>query len=201
MKRSIADLIRYGRTGHMIYLRNLRAAAFLLIAGIFIMAWASVVMAEEPSESQVKAAFVYNFPKFIQWPNSTLPSGESKMTLCILGDDPLVDSLESLTGKIISGRQLSVRRIKGPDDASRCQIVYIGKSERDQTRNILKGMKEGVLTIGEMNHFASLGGIINFVIVENKVSFEINIDAAERAGLKISSQLLKLAKIVKDGSR
>jgi hypothetical protein len=94
-----------------------------------------------------------------------------------------------------------VRRITGVEDAGRCQIVYVGRSERDQARNILKGIKAGILTIGDMNQFTSSGGIINFVIVENRVSFEINIDAAERSGLKISSQLLKLAKIVKDGSR
>jgi hypothetical protein len=188
-------------TDHMTYLRNLRAAVFLSIAGILLTAWAPIVLAEEPNESQVKAAFVYNFTKFIQWPSRTLPPGESKISLCALGEDPLGDILESLTGKITSGRQLSVRRITGVEDAGRCQIVYIGRSEREQVRNILKGIKEGVLTIGEMNHFASFGGIINFVIVENRVTFEINTDAAERAGLKISSQLLKLAKIVKDGSR
>jgi hypothetical protein len=185
----------------MTYLWNLRAAVFLSIAGIFIMVWASIVVAEEPSEPQVKAAFVYNFTKFVQWPNHILPPGEPQLSLCVFGSDPLADALESLKGKSASGRQLSVRRITGVEDAGRCQIVYVGRSERDQARNILKGIKAGILTIGDMNQFTSSGGIINFVIVENRVSFEINIDAAERSGLKISSQLLKLAKIVKDGSR
>ena len=185
----------------MTSLRNLQAAAFLSIAGILFMGWASIVVAEESAESQVKAAFVYNFTKFIQWPIRTLPPGEPKVSLCVLGDDPLGDSLESLTGKTTSGRQLSVRRIPRVEDSGHCQIVYICKSERDQARNILKGIKEGILTIGEMSHFTSSGGIINLLIVENRISFEINVDAAERAGLKINSQLLKLAKIVKEGSR
>jgi len=181
--------------------RNLRTAVFFSFAGMLLMVWVSIVFAQEADESKVKAAFVYNFTKFIQWPNSTLPPGETKMSLCVLGNDHLGDALESLTGKIVSGRQLSVKRIKGPDDAGRCQILYICGSESNNARNILKGMKEGILTIGEMNQFASFGGIINFSVTENRVSFEINTDAAERAGLKISSQLLKLAKIVRDGSR
>lgn len=183
------------------FFRRLRATVLFSMAGILLMAWVPIVFAQESDESKVKAAFVYNFTKFIQWPNSTLPPGETRMSLCILGEDHLGDALELLTGKTVSGRTLSVRRIKGPDDAGRCQILYIGRSERDQARNILKGMKEGILTIGEMNQFASSGGIINFGITESRVSFEINIDAAERAGLKISSQLLKLAKIVRDGGK
>jgi hypothetical protein len=181
--------------------RILRTAAFLSIIGMFIISWASVVGAEEPSEPQVKAAFVYNFTKFVQWPNHILPPGEPQLSLCVLGNDHLADTLDSLKGKTTSGRQLSVRRIAGPEDAGRCHIVYIGRSERDQARNILKGMKSGILTIGDMPQFASSGGIINFVIVESRVSFEVNVDAAEKAGLRISSQLLKLAQIVKEGGR
>jgi hypothetical protein len=94
-----------------------------------------------------------------------------------------------------------VQRIAKVEDASRCQIVYVSKSEQDKAKNILKEIKEGVLTIGEINHFASSGGIINLVISKNRVSFEINTDASERAKLKISSHLLKLAKIVKDDAR
>jgi hypothetical protein len=186
----------------MMHFRNLQAAAFLAIASIILlMIWPSIVMAEEPNESQIKTAFIYNFTQFIQWPNRVPTSGEAKMSLCILGDDPLANTLELLKGKATSGGPLSVIRIAKVEDAGRCQIVYVGKSEKDQMKNILKDVRAGVLTIGEMNHFASSGGAINLVVAGNRVSFEINTDATERAGLKISSHLLKLAKIVKDDAR
>jgi hypothetical protein len=185
----------------MMHLRNLRIAALVLIATVISMAWTPIAVAEETNESQVKAAFVYNFTQFVQWPNRSLTSGEPKMSLCVLGDDPLGNTLELLRGKITSDGPLSVTRIARVEDSGRCQILYVAKSERDQVRTILKGIGAGVLTIGEMDHFASSGGIINFVIVGNRVSFEINTDATERARLKISSHLLKLAKIVKDDSK
>jgi hypothetical protein len=185
----------------MMHPRNLWIAVLLLVAAIIPAARTPIAVAEESNESQVKAAFVYNFTQFVQWPNHSLTYGEPKMSLCALGDDPLANTLDLLRGKNTSGGPLSVMRITRVEDAGQCQILYIGKSERDQARNILKGIGAGVLTIGEMDHFASSGGIINFVIVGNRVSFEINTDAAERARLKISSHLLKLAKIVKDDSK
>jgi hypothetical protein len=154
----------------------------------------------ETSEFQVKAAFVYNFVKFVQWPRDSFPAtGDVPISICVLGQDPLGDALESLKGLTAYGRNISVRRIAGQAEIDRCQVLYICKSERDAIVNILKGMKAGVLTIGDMRSFASTGGIINFVIVDNRVSFEINVDAAEKARLRISSQILKLAKIVKEG--
>ncbi len=152
------------------------------------------------SEFQVKAAFVYNFVKFVQWPrDSFLTTGDAPISICVLGQDPLGDALESLKGLADYGKNISVRRIAGQGEIDRCQVLYLCKSEKEAMGNILKGMKAGVLTIGDMKSFASAGGIINFVIVDNRVSFEINVDAAERARLKISSQILKLAKIVKEG--
>ncbi len=154
----------------------------------------------ETTEFQVKAAFVYNFVKFVQWPRDAFPAtGDSPISICVLGQDPLGEALESLKGLTAYGKSLSVRRIAGQGEIDRCQVLYLCKSERGAMANILKGTKAGVLTIGDMKSFASAGGIINFVIVDNRVSFEINVEAAERARLKISSQILKLAKIVKEG--
>jgi hypothetical protein len=185
----------------MKYFHNLRTATILLVAAAIFVAWTPTAVAEEPNESQVKAAFVYNFTQYIQWQNRSQTVRESKLLICILGDDPLANTLELLRGKITSGGPISVMRISKTEETDRCKVVYFGKSEKDQMKDLLKGIKEGVLTIGEMKNFASSGGIINFVIAGNRVSFEINTDASERAGLKVSSQLLKLAKIVKDGNK
>jgi len=176
------------------------AIVFISICGAFAGPGASVAAPGEPTEFQVKAAFVYNFVKFVQWPRDSFPAtGDAPISICVLGQDHLGDALESLKGLTAYGRNLSVRRIAGQAEVDRCQVLYLCKSERDAMPQILKGMRAGVLTIGDMKSFASAGGIINFVIAGNRVSFEINVDAAEKARLKISSQILKLAKIVKEG--
>ena len=169
------------------------------IYGQFTGPGVSVAWSAGTSEFQVKAAFIYNFVKFVQWPRDAFPAtGDAPISICVLGQDPLGDALESLKGLTAQGKSLSVRRIAGQAEAERCQVLYLCKSEREAMPAILKGMKAGVLTIGDMKSFASVGGVINFVIIDNRVSFEINVDAAERARLKISSQILKLAKIVRE---
>lgn len=161
----------------------------------------SRVEAAGPDPSQVKAAFVYNFTKFVSWPPETLPPEASRITLCVLGNDSLGDTLESLSGKTASGRVLSVKRIKRREEASECEILYLCKSESRHMKEILQGVKSGVLTIGDMRNFISSGGMINFVIDNNRVSFEINPDAAATGRIRISSQLLRLAKIVRNDDR
>jgi hypothetical protein len=176
------------------------AIVLICICGVCAGPGAPISGSAETTEFQVKAAFVYNFVKFVQWPHDSFPAaGDAPISVCVLGQDPLGDALESLKGLTAYGRNLSVRRIAGQTEVDRCQVLYLCKSERDVMANVLKGTKGSVLTIGDMKSFATTGGIINFVIVDNRVSFEINVDAAERARLKISSQILKLAKIVKEG--
>jgi hypothetical protein len=154
--------------------------------------------AAEPDPSQVKAAFVYNFIKFVFWPRESMPPDAPDITLCVLGNDPLGNALESLSGKAASGKALSVKRIASRDEASICQVLYICRSESRQVKEILKDLPRGVLTIGDMKNFAAFGGMINFVIKDRKVSFEINPDAAATGEMQISSKLLRLAKLVRN---
>lgn len=156
------------------------------------------VEAAGPDPSQVKAAFVYNFVKFTSWPPESLPPNAAALTLCVLGHDPLGTALESLSGKAVNGKVLSVKRIKRREESSGCQMLYVCKSEEKQMDEILRGVKGGVLTIGEMKNFAFSGGIINFIMVQNRVAFEINVDAAAAGGIRFSSHLLRLAAIVKN---
>jgi len=159
------------------------------------------VQAAGPDPSLVKAAFAYNFIKFVSWPPETLPPEATGITLCVLGNDPLGNALESLSGKTVNGKLLTVKRMKNREEASDCHILYICKSESKQVKDILRSTRGGVLTIGDMKHFASVGGIINFIFVDSRISFEINTDAAATGGIRISSQLLRLAKIVRNGNR
>ncbi len=156
----------------------------------------------EASEYQIKAAFLYNFAKFVEWPPETSGGADDPMAICIVGKDPFGNILDELIkNKDISRRRLVVRRMNQGQSARDCQVAFISSSEKPHMRAILEGLKgESVLTVGDMEGFAVLGGMINFTMEQSRVRFEINVEAAERAGLKISSKLLNLAKIVRDHS-
>jgi hypothetical protein len=157
----------------------------------------SVAQADSPSEYQLKAAFLFNFAKFIDWPPS---SPGAPFAICILGQDPFGRALDdSLQGKMIGDRQLEVRRLKDKTEARRCRMVFISSSESAHLADILESLRgANVLTVGETNGFAAAGGTIEFTLQDNRVRFAINTDAANRAGLMFSSKLLALAKIVHD---
>jgi hypothetical protein len=134
----------------------------------------------ELSESDVKAAFIAKFSQFVKWPSS-----RSSMTVGILGEDPFGGALEGM---------IKVKRSKRVEDLKNCQIIFISKSERGNIGTILEGLVgANILTVGESDGFAKQGGAIGFVLVGDKVRFEINAGAARRAGLNIDLQLLKLA--------
>ena len=144
-------------------------------------------------ENQVKAAFLYNFPKFVELPaNDTL-------TLCIIGDDPLGDAMGTLDGQITAGKRIVVKRVNSLNEISACQILFVSSSEQNNLGSILNyTRKKQILTVGDTQDFSKKGVIVNFYIESNRVKIEINIDAAERSNLKISSKLLKLARIIRN---
>jgi hypothetical protein len=152
------------------------------------------------SEYQVKAAFLLNFGKFVEWPDAAF-SDDGRLHICVLGEDPFGETLDAtLKGRTVGNRQVTPRRIGGPAAADSCQIVFVSRSERDHVRAILQALSgDPVLLVGEVDRFAREGGMINFIEVDQKIRFEINEVAAREAGLKISSQLLKLATIVEGG--
>jgi hypothetical protein len=155
--------------------------------------------AQAPSEYQVKAAFLYNFAKFVEWPPDLFNNPRGPLVLCVAGKDPFGDFLEGIVqGKTANGHPLTIRRLQREGEARSCQILFISSSERNRVRPVLQSLNgASVLTVGETDGFAQQGGVINFTLEDNHVHFEINVDAAERAGLKISSKLLSLAKIVR----
>lgn len=144
-------------------------------------------------EYEIKAAFLYNFIKYIDWPRS----GDT-ITIGVLGGNPFGSALVPLNGKVVKGHRVIVRELDSVRDAQNCQIMFVSSSERQRLAEIFENSKNAhVLTVGEMQGFAEGGGIINFIEENNKVRFEINAEAARRTGLTISSELLKLAKLVK----
>ena len=165
----------------------------LLIYLAALVGNASGAHAQRTSEYEVKAAFLYNFGKFVEWPESA----SGPIRICIVGDDPFGNNLEeTVRGKTISGQPIEIKRLNREESPRGCQIAFISAAERKPRAvlDLLQGAS--TLTVGESPNFAKDGGIINFVLEDNKVHFEINSGAAERARLKISSKLLSLARIV-----
>jgi hypothetical protein len=144
-------------------------------------------------EYEIKAAYLYNFIKYVDW-----PSYGDTITIGVLGGNPFGPALAPLNGKIVKGRRLLIKELDSVHDAQKCQIIFVSSSEKPRLPEIFENLKSArVLTVGETQGFANSGGMINFVEENNKVRFEINADAARRTGLNISSELLKLARLVK----
>ncbi|MHB9027251.1 MAG: YfiR family protein [Candidatus Latescibacterota bacterium] len=155
-----------------------------------------VIFAQSPPvrEYQVKAAFLFRFANFVDWPDRAFQSKESGFVIGVLGDNPFGEALDSLKGKTIKGRRVVVRNYTEVEDALNCQVLFISGSENDNLPSIIKSLSESpVLTVGDREGFCRKGVMINMVPVEKNIGFEVNDSAARRAGLRISSQLLKLA--------
>ena len=147
------------------------------------------------SEYQVKAAYLYNFAKFVEWPAESFSSASAPFEICIFGRDPFGEILQNLIrGKQVNGRSF---RIRSGVAASSCHILFVSTSVTRQFETILQGLQgRSVLIVGESEGFVERGGMINFVLEGGRVLFEVNQKAAQRAGLKISAKLLSVAKPV-----
>jgi hypothetical protein len=175
-------------------MKRVSGVAFaILLLGLFPSA-----AQDRTLEYQVKAGFLYNFAKFIDWPIEAFPARDSAFTIC-LADDPFRGAVQrAVQGETWNGRPLSVRQIDSGSDVRRCQVVYISLAARQKTMEILMAAANApVLTVGETADFIAAGGIIRFTQSGRSIRFEINPDAAERASLKVSSRLLRLADIVR----
>ena len=150
----------------------------------------------QSNEYQVKAAFLYNFARFVDWPGDAFGGSNAPLIIGVVGDDPFGGALDqAINGKNINGHPLVVRRLKWGQDLRSCQILFISSSERKHLPKIIQSLRgSNVLTVGDMGQFNQQGGIINFILEASKVKFEINSRAADQAHLRISSKLLALAK-------
>jgi hypothetical protein len=166
--------------------RHFALAAMLSLSTLRCPAEANV----NPLEYRVKAAFLFNFLKFIEWPAAT---GDSPWVIGILGGDPFGGALEeTVRGKLVNGRAIQVRRYAKSADVKECNILFIDHAEYERLGT---PSQQGLLTVGEASGFLQSGGIVNFYLEDNRVHFEIRAAAAHSAGLRISAQLLKLGRV------
>jgi hypothetical protein len=152
-------------------------------------------------EYQVKAAFLFHFAQFVEWPQQAFKNDTEPIVYCVIGEDPFHGALDAaLNGKSIDAHPVQVRHVKRTEETLGCQVVFIGEPEKHLLPEVLAALKHNpVLIVGESEHFVQNGGTIGFCLEENRIRFEINLASAERARLKISSKLLALAKNVTGG--
>jgi hypothetical protein len=171
-------------------LRQLLAAGALLL-----MLHAPPASAQDTLETDVKAAFLYNFTRFVEWPGA--PAGD-RFTICVVGDAALASSLDAIiTGEEAGGRPLTRMEPTTPDDARLCQILFVGGGDQQKGSALLAAVQQSpVLTVGDPPTFLQQGGVIRFVRDAKNVRFDISTAAMRRAGLKVSSKLLRVARRV-----
>ena len=179
-------------------LSPLRKAVAALLLGLALLC-APVRAAEESLEYPVKAAFLAKFGAFVEWPAAAFATPGSPLQLCVLGDDPFGATLDrAVSSQQVDGRAIEVRRLKAVRPDSGCHIVYIAASEAPRVAQVVESLRgSGVLTVSDVKAPAAVAGIINFVVKDQRVRFDIDDEAAMHNRLAISSKLLGVALNVK----
>ena len=168
----------------------------------FIAIWAhfmapSFSLGATPLEYQIKAAFIYNFVKFVEWPARDSGQTKDPVVIGVLGDSPILEALQSIIIKKNQRGKIKVKQVQEPEDLKKSHVLFISRSDKTQLQSTIDALNQSnVLTISEVKKFAEMGGMINFFLEKEKIRFEINPEAAEKAELKISSKILRLARIV-----
>jgi len=175
-------------------------ALFVILFFSHLLLYASSPVSKE---YQIKAAFLFNFAQFVEWPSTAFENADTPICIGILGADPFGSALdETVRGETVRKRKLIVLRSQRLEDLKNCHMIFISKSEESRLQKILEEIQsKSVLTVSETPDFANRGGILNFYLDGNKVRFEINPAVAQRKNLKLSSELLNLGKIVKSDNR
>lgn len=183
------------------YARASGLALFLMIVSTLVLAPGGLCAQQAaPTEYQIKAAYLYNFGKFVHWPARVESAPNKAFSVCVLGQDPFGPSLKAiLAGQSIDGEATVATTIARPEDAANCRILYISSSEEHRLKEIIAALDDSsVLTVSDLPSFSKKGGMVGFVFNNNKIRFEVNLAKAQRAGLTMSSELLKLAVAVRN---
>jgi hypothetical protein len=162
---------------------------------------AAIGRAQDVTEPSLKAAFIYNFAKFTEWPQDAL-SGPVPFNACVLGDEPTSDALErSVKGRQLGGRGVTVQRVAPDGPLKSCHLLYVSNLKSAQIASVVEAVRGApVLTISDIDDFARLGGIAHVFIENGKMRFDLNLELAKRVRLQLSSKLLVLAARVHDGA-
>jgi hypothetical protein len=177
--------------------RRLRLACCL--CGLLVAAAAlGALRPEQAAEYNLKAVFLFNFTKFVEWPADAFPDEKSPLELCILGENLIGPSLDAVVAnETWNGRPIAVRRLARGADPQGCHMLFLDRAEREHQAEILAGLRgSNVLSIGETDRFLKDGGLIRFFLEVKRVRFEVNLPAVEKTPIKISSKLLRLAKLM-----
>jgi hypothetical protein len=154
-----------------------------------------------PAEAEVKAAFMLNFIRFVEWPPSTFRTPDDPIVVAVAGKDPVSEAIARLDGKAVAGRRLEVRRIEGAGAAGSCQVLFVGSSGRADPGPFLRTVQHRpVLTVADFDGFVARGGTIGFTRQGERVGFEINEEAAKASGLKVNARLLYLGRPAHPGN-
>jgi uncharacterized protein DUF4154 len=179
-----------------------RKRAFLRIAAIgCALCVPSVAGQSKPSEYEVEATYLYHFSRFVEWPTTPVQRAGA-FPICVIGENPFGHALaDTVANENIDGESVVARQVVNPDDAAGCRVLFISSSEEPRLKQILSGLsKNSVLTVSDLPRFTDRGGMIQFVLEDNHVRFQVNVATAKRAGLVMSSELLKLATGVRQNS-
>lgn len=180
-----------------------RLVIFCTLAACLVAWLPRRACAEASREYQLKAAFLYNFAQFVEWPADIFPDAKSPIVIGVAGDDPFDGALDrAIAGKTVGGRPLAVRHISRAEETKGCHLLYVpAEGEQDLAALIRRIGVSPVLTVGETDRFMAHGGIVRFYLEDNKLRFEINVDAAQRSHLRVSAKLLRLARVRHDERR
>lgn len=185
-----------GRSRRLAFLWHdwLAVVASLVLSGLLL---GGNARASEFDEYAVKAAYLYNFAKFVEWPPEAFASEDAPLLICIAGANPFGDALAALSGKTVASHPVDVRHLPAMTGLDKCHIVFVGRAEQGRFKTVLaKLARLPILTVSDIGDFARAGGMIGLIEADQRIRFDINLTASRQAGLKVSSQLLKLATIV-----
>ena len=177
---------------------TVRAAA---VIGVFAVS-GGVRAAQQTLEPDVKAAYLYNFTKYIEWPSEG-DKGSEPFRLCVLADPTIRNAIQrTMQGETVQGRPLVMVAPDTPRDAQQCQILYVGRSEQPRAATLLAAVRDQpVLTVGDSSRFTEQGGMIEFLLQDNRVRFDLNLPRAQQSKLRVSSNLLRVARKVVEPPR
>lgn len=181
----------------MRFLLQLSKLTVLLIAGTLLGVPDACAQTGAPAEYELKAAFIYNFAKYVDWPPESFPSKDSPVTLCIVGRDPFGGGFAAIEARQVHGRPLRVRRSVSVEDIGACNIAFVSDSAERRYAAVLKALASlPILTISDIEGFAEAGGAVGLFMGDGRLQFDANFATLQRANLKASSQALKLARTV-----
>lgn len=175
-----------------------------LLALLLLLAATATHAAQQAAEYRVKAAFVFNFTQFVEWPATAFANADAPFVLCIAGSDPFGKTLDDIvSGESVGTHRIVVKRMRDAGEIQACHLLFVSRSLEPDTTEILKrvGGMTSLLAVSDIDRFVARGGAIGLVVDDKRIRFEVGLPAAKRQQLKLSSQLLQLGRVIDDASR